>query len=284
MAPAIDGLKRSGARRPRTWAPSAPVLAVRRPADPDADHPRDDDPAVRQRVRRPGDRLPADRRDAPHRDPARRPPRCAATSSTTSASATPSRWAWSRSWADHDPHLPVAPAPRGAVAAMRLTRAWWWLVFIIGFLYFFVPLLGDLPVLARQSARRSRRAAIARVLRQRPDRSRQFWSEPRLLVRHRHHHDRREHRPAAADRVLGPPARAAGATVRRVRHAPAVRHPADRARVRTDPARSAIRRCRSPTPTSGSSVAAGRRPTSCCRSRTCIGRSTPASRRSTSGR
>ena len=25
---------------------------------------------------------------------------------------------------------------------MRLTRAWWWIVFIVGFLYFFVPLLG----------------------------------------------------------------------------------------------------------------------------------------------
>jgi len=25
---------------------------------------------------------------------------------------------------------------------MRLTRAWWWIVFLIGFLYFFVPLLG----------------------------------------------------------------------------------------------------------------------------------------------
>ena len=25
---------------------------------------------------------------------------------------------------------------------MRLTRAWWWFVFIVGFLYFFLPLLG----------------------------------------------------------------------------------------------------------------------------------------------
>ena len=42
---------------------------------------------------------------------------------------------------DHDPGLPVAPAPGGAVAAMRRTRFAWWVVFVIAALYFFVPLV-----------------------------------------------------------------------------------------------------------------------------------------------
>ena len=42
---------------------------------------------------------------------------------------------------DHDPGLPVAPAPGGAVAAMRRTRFAWWLIFVIAALYFFVPLV-----------------------------------------------------------------------------------------------------------------------------------------------
>ena len=78
---------------------------------------------------------------------------------------------------------------------MRLTRR-----LVVDRLHHRLPVLlpaaaGDVRLLARQSARRRRRAALARVLRQRPGRTRSgFWSQPRLLVRHRHHHDRREHR------------------------------------------------------------------------------------------
>ena len=71
MAPAIDGLKREWREAAENMGgSSAPVLALRRPADPDADDPRHDDPAVRERVRGAGDRLPADRRRAPDRHPA----------------------------------------------------------------------------------------------------------------------------------------------------------------------------------------------------------------------
>ena len=63
MAPAIDGLKTEWREASENMgATHLPVLAARRPADPDADAARHDDPAVRQRVRRPGDGLPADRR------------------------------------------------------------------------------------------------------------------------------------------------------------------------------------------------------------------------------
>ena len=57
-----------------------------------------------------------------------------------------------------------------------------------------------------------------------------------------------------ADGVLGPAPGAAGATVRRVRDAPAVRHPADRPRLRAASAPTASRRCRSPTRDIGSSA------------------------------
>ena len=63
IAPAIDGLKREWREAAENMgATPAPVLAPRRPADPHAVDPRHDDPAVRQRVRRPGHGLPADRR------------------------------------------------------------------------------------------------------------------------------------------------------------------------------------------------------------------------------
>ena len=96
IAPAIDGLKREWREASENMgASSTPVLAPRRAADPDADAPRHDDPAVRQRVRGAGDGLPADRRADPARDRCSSAPRSAATCSTTSASATPWRWAWS---------------------------------------------------------------------------------------------------------------------------------------------------------------------------------------------
>ncbi|MEJ7696914.1 MAG: hypothetical protein WKF78_09950 [Candidatus Limnocylindrales bacterium] len=58
IAPAIDGLKpewREACREHGRDRP--PVLAAGRPADPRPDPPRQHDPAVRQRVRRPGDGL-----------------------------------------------------------------------------------------------------------------------------------------------------------------------------------------------------------------------------------
>ena len=63
MAPAIDGLKQEWREASENMG-AAPVLALRRPADPHAVAPRHDDPAVRERLRRPGDGLPADRRHA----------------------------------------------------------------------------------------------------------------------------------------------------------------------------------------------------------------------------
>ena len=106
--------------------------------------------------------------------------------------------------------------------------------------------------------------------------------EPGLFVRRRAHHDRHQHRAHRPDRLLGPAAPAARSTDRRVRDAAAVRHPADRPRVRPHPASTAARRCRSPTPTSGAPPCSSAA-TSCCRSRTCTGRSTRACGRWTSG-
>ena len=69
IAPAIDGLKKEWREAAENMgASSPPVLAARGPADPDAVDPRQRHPALRQRVRRPGDGLPADGRP----DPARR--------------------------------------------------------------------------------------------------------------------------------------------------------------------------------------------------------------------
>ena len=72
----------------------------------------------------------------------------------------------------HDPHLPLAPAPRGTVAAMRLTRLAWWIVFIIGALYFLVPLLATFIFSLGQPIGAEGVAAVVRVLRHRPDQSR----------------------------------------------------------------------------------------------------------------
>ena len=62
MAPAIQGLKTEWREASENMgATHLPVLAAHRAADPDADAARDDDPAVRQCVRRAGDGLHADR-------------------------------------------------------------------------------------------------------------------------------------------------------------------------------------------------------------------------------
>src|SRR6187401_1474297 len=118
-----------------------PVLALRRPADPDPDHPRDDDPALRERVRGAGDRLPAHRRDSSHRHiVAERP--VARRRAEQRRSRLRHGDGDGRDHGSLDHPVPVAPAARSPVAAVRLTRAWWWIVFLVGFLYFFVPLLG----------------------------------------------------------------------------------------------------------------------------------------------
>ena len=99
IAPAIDGLRRDWREASDNMGASTlPVLALRGAADPDAIDPWRHDPAVRQCLRRPGDRLPAGPAGQ-HRAGPDRLASSAATSSTTRASAMPWRWAWSRSWA-----------------------------------------------------------------------------------------------------------------------------------------------------------------------------------------
>ena len=92
-----------------------------RPADPDPDAARHDDPAVRQRVRGPGDGLPADRRPSSLVTLVIGA-RSAATSCTTSGSATPWRWAWSSIMAISIFAYSLPPAPRRALAAMTERR------------------------------------------------------------------------------------------------------------------------------------------------------------------
>ena len=108
----------------------APVLAARGPADPHPDDPRQHDPAVRQRLRRPGHGLPADRRPDPARHRWSSATRSAATCSTTPGSGTPSRWAASGSWRSRSsPTASCSGAPSGGcddrrrAAAIGATRA-----------------------------------------------------------------------------------------------------------------------------------------------------------------
>src|SRR5664280_2689098 len=56
--------------------------------------------------------------------------------------------------------------------------------------------------------------------------------DPHLLVRHRGHHDRGQHRPARPDGVLGPASAAPAPADRRVRDAPPLRRAPDRPRLR----------------------------------------------------
>ena len=76
-------------------------------------------------------------------------------------------------------------APR-AHGRRGVGRLWAWLVFILGALYFFLPLLGDVRVLAPGAAVRAR--PTPRCLA-----DPQFFVEPALFVRRRRHHDRRQH-------------------------------------------------------------------------------------------
>src|SRR5512134_275476 len=143
-------MARSGREHGRV---TTPVLAARRPADPGAVHPRRDDPALRQLVRRPGDGLPADRRDAQPRadrhrrpDPRRRAPQPGSRLRHGDGNG--------RDHGDLDRALHGAPAARRAVAAVmsgsgagnRSRRGFGnpiaWLIFLAGVLYFLVPLLG----------------------------------------------------------------------------------------------------------------------------------------------
>ena len=101
-------------------------------------------------------------------------------------------------------------------------------------LYFFLPLIGDVRVLAPGACRSS--SAYTAIL-----------ADPKFFASLGYSFvvgfitiilSIAAHRP---DRLLGPAARPARSTRRRVRDAAAVRHPADRARVRAHPHRTAAR-------------------------------------------
>ena len=117
------------------------------------------------------------------------------------------------------------PPPVGRERKSRWRFAWW-LIFGAGVLYFFLPLLGTFAFSLAGGA-------VRLGLHQDPERP-AVLLEPRLLVHRRIHHDHRQHLAAGPDRLLGPAPDAARPPDRRVHHAAAVRHPADRARLRPD--------------------------------------------------
>ena len=98
----------------------------------------------------------------------------------------------------------------------------------LGVLYFFLPLIATLEFSLRAQAVRSP-----------PTRTRssdpQFFGSLVYSFVDRPDHDRRQHAPDRADRLLGPAAAAAAAAGRRVRDAAAVRHPGRRPRLRLHP-------------------------------------------------
>ena len=193
IAPAIDGLKREwreaaenmGALSAQYWRYVAlPILTPT--------HPRDDDPAVRQRVRRAGDGLPADRRDASDRDA-----RCIGAQIRGDVLHNVGLgYAMAMGMVVImgvlDRPVPLAPAARSrAVAAMRRrprASAGGLVVPASAVLYFFVPLVGTFifslgnplgpPVRRpRSSSTATSCDATSRL---------GLLEQPRLLVRRRH--------------------------------------------------------------------------------------------------
>ena len=185
MAPAIDGLQAGVARggaEPRRQRLG--VLAVHRAARPVAAAARDDTAPVRQRLRRRRDRLRAHRQLAQHRHhpPVRADPRRRA------AQPEPRL----RAGAGDDSHhraverrVHLAARTQRAVAAddaaVASGRGW---SMLLGALYFFVPLLGDVRVLAPLPSRRVQLRGVpdrARPIRGSTRRSstRPCWRSPR---------------------------------------------------------------------------------------------------------
>src|SRR5664279_1084245 len=120
-----------------------PVLASRRLADPDPDPARDDDPALRQRVRRPGHRLPADRRHDQPGDPGDQLRDARGRAQRSGARLRPGD-GHGRDHGCRDRPLFDPAAPFGPLVPMKPSKIASWVIFILGFLYFFVPLLATL--------------------------------------------------------------------------------------------------------------------------------------------
>ena len=214
-----------------------PVLAPGGPADPDAVPARIDDPALRQLVRGAGHRLPADRRVHRHRDDRDLAPDARRRPVQPEPGLRPGDGHGRSSWPSRSPAIRSSSAGRSAGSSDRqpqpvdhghaiekalgpgehgtapargagrvrgryVARIAWWVVFLIGFLYFFVPLYGTLDFALKSKPFGSAFTAILS--------DSQFVSTLDLLV-HRRGPDRdRQHPDHRADGLLGPPQVPAG--------------------------------------------------------------------------
>ena len=134
--------------------------------------------------------------------------------------------------------LYLAARAQRAVAAMKQPALGAWIAFVVGTLYFFVPLIGTF-----EFSLRMRRGVYSF------DAYRVVLADPRFQATfgystvHGAGDHRRRRAARRADRLLDPAAPAAAAAGRRVHHAAAAGHSGHRHRVRLSPPLQHARRC-----------------------------------------